>query len=94
MAHYIGVFVPLAAGGWRGLLPDVPACEASGPSLDLAVSHATSVLAQHAGDLNGGGAHELRAPRDFSAIRNDEAWAASNAIDWTTAVVTMIRTPQ
>jgi len=93
MAHYIGVFVPLEAGGWRGLIPDVPACEATGPSLDIAVSHAASVLTQHVGDLNGS-AHALRAPRDLTAIKSDEQWASAHAIDWSTAVVTMIRLPQ
>ena len=86
--------MPLAAGGWRGVFPDFPACEANGPNLDLAVSHATSVLTQQAEDVNGGGTHELRAPRDLTAVRNDRAWASDNAIDWATAVVTMIRMPQ
>ena len=89
MAHYIGVFMPLAAGGWRGLFPDVPGCEATGASLDLAVSHAASVLTQYAGESNGRG----DAPRDLTEIRTDAAWASDNAIDWTTAVVTMIRMP-
>ena len=93
MAHYIGVFVPLEAGGWRGLFPDVPACEATGPSLDIAVSHAASALTQHVGDLNGS-AHALQAPRDLTAIKNDEQWASAHAIDWSTAVVTMIRLSQ
>jgi hypothetical protein len=89
MAHDIGVFVPLAAGGWRGLFPDVPGCEATGPSLDLAVSHAASALAHRAGESNG----NHRAPRDLTAVRNDAGWASDNAIDWSAAVVTMIRTP-
>jgi predicted RNase H-like HicB family nuclease len=89
MAHYVGVFMPLTAGGWRGLFPDVPGCEATGPSLDLAVSHAASVLTQHAGESNQG-----EAPRDLAEIRNDAAWASRNAIDWRTAVVTMIRMPR
>ena len=84
MAHYVGVFMPLAAGGWRGLFPDVPGCEAGGASLDLAVSHAASALAQHA---------DLHAPRDLTEIRTDAAWVSDNAVDWTAAVVTMIRMP-
>lgn len=90
MAHYVGVFMPLAAGGWRGVFPDVPGCEATGPSLDLAVSHAASVLNQHAGELNGA----LHAPRDLTAIRDDAGWASDNAVDWGAAVVTMIRAAQ
>lgn len=94
MAHYVGVFVPLEAGGWRGLFPDVPACEANGPSLDLAVSHAASVLMQHAGALNGRSACVLPPPRDLTAIKDDAGWASAHTVDWSTAVVTMIRLPQ
>ena len=94
MAHYIGVFMPLEAGGWRGLFPDVPACQATGPSLDLAVSHAASALIQHAGDLNGKKVRDLPPPRDLTTIKFDGAWASAHGIDWSTAVVTMIRLPQ
>lgn len=99
MAHYLGVFMPLEAGGWRGLFPDVPACEANGPTLDLAVSHAASVLTQHARDANGKeangkAANGLPLPRDLAAIKGDADWASVHAIDWSTAVVTMIRLPQ
>ena len=93
MAHYIGVFVPLEAGGWRGLIPDVPACEADGASLDLAVSHAASALTQHVAALNGH-ADELPLPRDLTAIKADPGWASAHAIDWSTVVVTMIRLSQ
>jgi predicted RNase H-like HicB family nuclease len=93
MAHYIGVFVPLDAGGWRGLFPDVPACEADGASLDLAVSHAASALMQHVSALNGH-ADEPALPRDLTAIKDDTEWASAHAIDWSTAVVTMIRLSQ
>lgn len=94
MAHYIVVFMPLEAGGWRGLFPDVPACQADGPTLDLAVSHAASVLTQHAGGLNGKDVRDLPPPRDLATIKSDEGWASAHAIDWSTAVVTMIRVPQ
>jgi len=94
VAHYVGVFMPLAAGGWRGLIPDVPECEATGASLDLAVSHAASALIEHAGTPIGTRIDNHRAPRDLTAIRGDEAWASDNAIDWSTAVVTMLRMPQ
>ena len=94
MAHYVGVFVPLVAGGWRGLFPDVPDCEADGASLDLAVSHAASALTQHVATLNGGRAEELPPPRDLTAIKDDAGWASVHAIDWSTAVVTMIRLSQ
>jgi hypothetical protein len=86
--------MPLAGGGWRGLVPDVSGCEATGPSLDLAVSHAASVLAQRVGEANGARSGAHHAPRDLSAIRDDAAWASDNAIDWSAAVVTMIRTPE
>ena len=93
MAHYIGVFVPLEAGGWHGLIPDVPACEADGVSLDLAVSHAASALMQHVTALNGD-SDQLALPRDLTAIKDDAEWASAHAIDWSTAVVTMIRLSQ
>lgn len=94
MAHYIGVFMPLESGGWRGLFPDVPACEANGPSLDLAVTHAASVLTQHAGGLNRRDKDDLPPPRDLTAIKDDARWASAHAVDWSSAVVTMIRVPQ
>ena len=93
MAHYIGVFMPLPAGGWRGLFPDVPGCEATWPSLDLAVSHAASALIQRAEQTNGSRTGDHHAPRDLSAIWADTAWASEHSIDWSAAVVTMIRTP-
>ena len=89
MAHYVGVFMPLESGGWRGLVPDLPACEATGPTLDLTVFHVAAVLAQRAGGANGN-AQAVPLPRDLVAVKTDGAWAAAHEIDWSIAVVTMI----
>ena len=40
MAHYISVLMPLRAGGWRALFPDIPDCEVEGDSLDATMLRA------------------------------------------------------
>jgi hypothetical protein len=87
--YYVAVCVP-QAGGWRAIFPDAPGCEVEAPSLDGAVLQARSELASYASSLNGH-AHEILPPsRDLADIRSDEQWRAANAIDWPSAVITMI----
>ena len=86
MAHYVGVFVPLEAGGWRAVFPDIPQCQVEAPSLDLTVFHAA---AAHA-DLNQRSDRPLAPPRDLAEIRSDDVWASACGVDWSRSVVTMI----
>ena len=86
MAHYVGVLVPLEAGGWRALVPDVPELQVEGASLDLAIFHAANALTEIKQKLNG----SIPAPRDLTEIKANNGWAADRNVDWHTCVVTMI----
>jgi hypothetical protein len=86
MAHYVGVFVPLDAGGWTAMFPDVPECFVDGPSLDLTVFRAANALAEMKQLSNG----SFPAPRDLTSIKADGEWASARGIDWSCAIVTMI----
>lgn len=86
MAHYVGVFVPLAAGGWRAVFPDIPQCQVEAASLDLTIFHAASALAEFKQQSD----RPLDPPRDLAEIRSDDLWASACGVDWTRSVVTMI----
>ena len=90
MKYYIAVCLPLASGGWRAFFPDIPDCEVVAPSLDRAVFRAANALADHAVSLNGSAVDILPLPRDLTAIKADKEWAAAHALDWATAVVTLV----
>ena len=86
MAHYVGVFVPLEAGGWTAMFPDVPECFVDGPSLDLTLFRAANALAEVKQLSNG----SFPDPRDLTSIKADNEWASARGIDWSHAIVTMI----
>jgi predicted RNase H-like HicB family nuclease len=79
--------MPLNAGGWRALFPDVPECEVQGDSLDITVLRAAGALTEcverRFGDLP-------PSPRQLSEIKADSNWATQHDIDWAQAVVTMV----
>src|SRR6185295_8086918 len=85
-----GVYLPLAAGGWRAFFPDIPDCEVAAPSLDRAVFRAANALAEHVVSLNGSAMATLPLPRDLSAIKADKEWVATLAVNWSTAVITLV----
>ncbi len=86
MAHYVGVLMPLEAGGWKAVFPDVPQCQVEAASLDLTVFHAAAALA----DLNQRSDRPLAPPRDLAEIRLDDMWASACGVDWSRSVVAMI----
>lgn len=86
MAHYVGVFMPLAAGGWKAVFPDVPQCQVEAASLDLTVFRAAAALA----DVNQRNGRPLAPPRDLAEIRLDDIWASASGVDWSQSIVTMI----
>jgi len=86
MAHYVGVFVSVEAGGWTAMFPDIPECLVDGPTLDLTVFRAANALAE-VNQLSNG---SIPAPRDLAAIRADGEWAWTRGIDWSHAIVAMI----
>jgi predicted RNase H-like HicB family nuclease len=89
VAHYISIVIPLSAGGWRALFPDVPDCEVEGDSLDIAVLRAAGALSARI-DLLCSGGRSVPTPRPLSEIKADDGWAAAHHVDWTKAVVTMV----
>ena len=88
MAHYISVLMPLSAGGWRALFPDIPDCEVEGDSLDATMLRAAGALTECVQNRYGGDGAPF--PRELNEIKADAGWVALHAIDWTKAVVTMV----
>jgi predicted RNase H-like HicB family nuclease len=89
VAHYISIVIPLSAGGWRALFPDVPNCAVEGDSLDIAVLRAAGALTECVETLYSEG-RAAPNPRALSEIKADDGWAATHHVDWAKAVVTMI----
>jgi predicted RNase H-like HicB family nuclease len=81
------VLIPLNAGGWRALFPDVPECEVEGDSLDGTVLRAAGALHQCVQNRYG---NRLPSPRELIEIKADDRWIAAHAIDWSKAIVTMV----
>ena len=86
MSHYVSVLVPMATGGWRALLPDLPSYQAEERSLDLAILRTSGFLAQVT-QLGS----EIPPPRPLAFIKLDTDWALSRDVDWSRSVVTMIQ---
>jgi predicted RNase H-like HicB family nuclease len=87
VAHYISVLMPLSAGGWRALFPDIPDCEVEGDSLDATVLRAAGALTECVQSRYGDGPPS---PRELIEIKADDHWVTAHAIDWAKAVVTMV----
>ncbi|HET6157517.1 MAG TPA: type II toxin-antitoxin system HicB family antitoxin [Dongiaceae bacterium] len=87
MAHYISVLMPLSAGGWRALFPDIPDCEVEGDSLDATMLRAAGALTECVQTRYGGGPP---LPRELNEIKADNRWVTTHSIDWAKAVVTMV----
>jgi predicted RNase H-like HicB family nuclease len=79
--------MPLSAGGWRAMFPDVPECEVEGDSLDATVLLAAGALTECIENRYGDGPP---LPRELIEIKADYQWVTAHAIDWTKAVVTMV----
>ena len=87
VAHYISVLMPLSAGGWRALFPDIPGCEVEGDSLDSTMLRAAGALSECVHSRYGGGPP---LPRELNEIKADDQRVATHAVDWAKAVVTMV----
>jgi hypothetical protein len=85
VTHYVSVLVPVATGGWRALLPDLPGYQVEERSLDLAILRASGFLTQ----VTRLGS-EIPLPRPLAVIKLDSDWVSSRDIDWSRSVVTMI----
>jgi hypothetical protein len=88
--YYIAVCLPTTWGGWRAFFPDIPDCEVTAPSLDRAVFRAANALAHHTVSLNGSAVDVLPLSRDLRLIKADKKWSAAHAVDWSSAVITLI----
>jgi predicted RNase H-like HicB family nuclease len=88
--HYIAILVPESTGGWTVLFPDLPGCAAHSETIHLAQWMATEAAELHLETLRFDG-RELPLARNLEAIRADEAWITRCQVDWTKAVVIMIR---
>jgi hypothetical protein len=86
MIYYVGIFIPLEAGGWKAVFADFPYCEVQEPSLDLAIFRAATALAL----IKQSNDSPIPAPRDLAEIKADVGWHSASEIDWHTCVVTMI----
>jgi predicted RNase H-like HicB family nuclease len=89
VAHYISIVMPLSAGGWRAMFPDIPDCAVEGDSLDIAVLRAAGALSARV-DLLCSDGRNVPTPRSLSEIKADDGWAVAHHVDWTKAVVTMV----
>lgn len=89
MRHYIAVIVPHAEGGWRAHFPDLLGCRAEAQDIEVAVARASDAASELVGKLllDGG----LPTPRTLEEIRADEAWAAERSIDWTKALISIVK---
>lgn len=87
MAHYISVLMPLGAGGWRAMFPDIPDCEVEGDSLDATMLRAAGALSECVHSRYGDGPPS---PRELMEIKADDQWVSTHAVDWAKAVVTMV----
>ena len=90
LKYYVAVCLPSTSGGWRAFFPDIPDCAVAAPSLDRAVFRAANALADHTVSLNGSAVDILPLPRDLTAIKADKQWSTAHAVDWSSAVVTLI----
>ena len=90
LKYYVAVCLPSTSGGWRAFIPDIPDCAVAAPSLDRAVFRAANALADHTVSLNGSAVDILPLPRDLTAIKADKQWSTAHAVDWSSAVVTLI----
>jgi hypothetical protein len=54
------------------------------------VFRAANALADHTVSLNGSAVDILPLPRDLTAIKADKQWSTAHAVDWSSAVVTLI----
>ncbi len=89
VAHYIGVLIPLSAGGWRALFPDIPDCQVEADSLDATVFRAAGALSDCVESRYSDGKDPPH-PRALDEIKSDNRWAVAHEVDWAKAVVTMV----
>lgn len=87
--HYLTVLVPQRDGGWRAYVPDFPGCRADDADADTAIMNvermASGLIAQLLDN-----AMTMPRARSQQDIRANDAWAADNRVDWSTAVISAV----
>ena len=84
--HFIVVLVPLAGGGWRAHFPDFPGCRAEGGRIEGAIDASYGEVVARLSQTG-----EPTSPRSYEDVRADYAWARERGVDWSTAVISMVR---
>ena len=93
MKHYLAVLVPHDNGGWRAHFPDFPGCRAEGHSVEAAIDAAAAAAAEHAHWLRAQGV-SLPHPQTCEDVRHhSNGWAAERGIEWSRAVLSVVKLP-
>ena len=87
--HFIVVLVPQQGGGWRAHFPDFPGCRTDGERVEIAIANATKAVCERVGQLRHEGL-SIPIARSLEELRADAKWAMDRAIDWSTAVVSIV----
>lgn len=91
MKHYLAVLIPQADGGWRVHFPDFAGCRAEGPTVEAAIDASIAIVAEHARWFHQQGV-SLPTPQPYEDVRHhSNGWAANRGIDWSKAVITLVR---
>lgn len=88
--HYVVVLVPQNGGVWRAHFPDFPGCRAEGTRVEMAIDNAMNAVSDMIDGLRRKG-ESILPPRSYEEVRADATWAAKRGIDWSTAVISMVR---
>ncbi len=88
--YYVVVLVPQNGSVWRAHFPDFPGCRAEGTRVEMAIDNAVNAVSDMIDGLHRQGGIILP-PRSYEEVRADATWAAERGIDWSTAVISMVR---
>lgn len=88
--HHVVVLVPKPEGGWRAHFPDFRGCQAEGPRVETTTDISMRAVAEMIDGMHRGGT-PVPLPRSYEEVRVDDAWAAERSIDWSTAVISLVR---
>ncbi len=88
--HYLAILVPESTGGWSVLFPDLPGCATHGATVREAQAMAAGAADLHLATMRERGL-AIPVPRSLEAIRADAEWAEGRGINWSEAVVSIIK---
>jgi predicted RNase H-like HicB family nuclease len=88
--HHVVVLVPQSGGGWRAHFPDFPGCRAEAARVESTIDTSMRAVAEMIDNMHREGAI-IPQPRSYEEVRADDAWAVDRGIDWSTAVISLVR---